>query len=111
MSRLTSLNLVVDEQKDPEKEILGVFKSWTIPVLKALGEKSPTRFNELKRKVRNISSTSLSERLSSLESRGIVQRVVIPDTPPRVEYSLTAKGLELHTIIVELGDWQSRWNS
>lgn len=109
MSRSVVLDLVVENEKDSEKEILNIFRAWTIPILKALGEKSPSRFNELKRKVRNVSSTSLSERLSGLEKEGILQRVVIPETPPRVEYSLTSKGMELYTIVVELDDWQKRW--
>lgn len=109
MSRSAVLDLVIENGRGSEKEILDLFRAWTIPVLKALGEKSPSRFNELKRKIKNVSSTSLSERLSSLEGEGILQRVVIPETPPRVEYSLTAKGMELYTIVVELGDWQKRW--
>ncbi|AKA48552.1 hypothetical protein IX51_04940 [uncultured archaeon] len=98
------------EKKSSEQKILHVFRTWTIPVVRALGEKSPSRFNELKRKIRGVSSTSLSERLSSLEKEGILQRVVVPDNPPSVEYSLTAKGMELHTILVELGDWAEKWN-
>ncbi len=109
MSRSTVLDLVRVEGKNSEKEILELFRTWTIPLVRALGEKSPSRFNQLKRKINGISSTSLSERLSSLEKGGVVQRVVIPDNPPSVEYSLTAKGMELHTILVELGDWAEKW--
>ncbi len=100
---------LVKVEKKSEKKILKTFRKWTVPVITALGRKSPKRFNELKREVKGVSSTSLSERLNSLETDGIVQRVVIPETPPRVEYSLTAKGLELNTILVELGDWTHRW--
>lgn len=109
LSRSAVLDLVVESKKDSEKEILNIFRAWTIPIIKALGEKSPSRFNELKRKVKNVSSTSLSERLSGLESEGILQRVVIPETPPRVEYSLTSKGMELYSIVLEIDDWQKRW--
>lgn len=35
----------------------------------------------------------LSERLQELEQEGVVERTVVPDTPVRVEYSLTRKGL------------------
>ncbi len=109
MSRSTVLDLVKVEKKS-EKEILRTFRKWTVPVVRTLGKKSPSRFNELKRSVKGISSTSLSERLSSLEREGILQRVVIPDNPPRVEYTLTSKGLELNSIILELDDWIHRWN-
>jgi DNA-binding HxlR family transcriptional regulator len=38
-----------------------------------------------------------------------VQRKVYPDSPPRVEYSLTKKGLELKEILGEFGEWAIRW--
>ncbi len=34
----------------------------------------------------------LSERLQELEEEGMVERTVVPETPVRVEYSLTKKG-------------------
>ncbi len=68
------------------------------------------RFNELKKRLGSISATSLTERLKELEQRGIVQRRVYPETPPRVEYSLTKKGRELHALLLQLADWVIRWN-
>lgn len=109
MSKSTTLDLVRIQKKKSGKETPEILRSWTMPVVRAIGQASPVRFNELKRRIKGISSTSLSERLSSLEESGIVQRVVIPETPPHVEYSLTAKGMELHTILVELSDWEDRW--
>jgi DNA-binding HxlR family transcriptional regulator len=86
-------------------------KVWTLPVIHSLGLKEPARFNELKRRTEGISATSLTERLSELERVGIVERKVFPDSPPRVEYSLTKKGWELHAILVEFGEWAIRWNN
>ena len=51
----------------------------------------------------------LSERLRSLEAEGLVERAVIPDTPVRVEYELTAKGRELQSALREIGSWAERW--
>lgn len=110
MSKSAVLDLVRVEEKKSKKKILNLFRAWSIPVVRALGKNSPSRFNQLKRQIKGISSTSLSERLSNLEEDGIVQRVVIPHNPPSVEYSLTSKGLELHTILVELGDWAEKWD-
>ncbi|MEM4311064.1 MAG: helix-turn-helix domain-containing protein [Nitrososphaerales archaeon] len=84
-------------------------KVWTIAIIHSLGIKEPVRFNELKRRINGISSTSLAERLKELEQRGIVERKVYPETPPRVEYSLTKKGWELYTIVHQLGEWVKRW--
>jgi len=84
-------------------------KVWTLPVIHSLGLKEPARFNELKRRTEGISATSLTERLSELERQGIVERKVFPDSPPRVEYSLTKKGWELHAILAEFADWAVKW--
>ena len=85
-------------------------KVWTLPVIHTLGLNQPSRFNELKRRIAGISATSLSERLTELEQRKIITRKVYPETPPRVEYSLTEKGWELHSILRELSDWVIKWN-
>ncbi|GAA4721993.1 winged helix-turn-helix transcriptional regulator [Brevibacillus fulvus] len=56
-----------------------------------------------------ISAKLLSERLKELEQENIVRRDVYPDTPVRIEYSLTAKGLALQTVIHEIEKWSSEW--
>jgi DNA-binding HxlR family transcriptional regulator len=84
-------------------------RTWTLPTIHSLGLKEPARFNELKKRIGGISATSLAERLTQLEKLGIVQRKVFPVTPPRVEYSLTVKGHELHQVLGELADWVNRW--
>jgi DNA-binding HxlR family transcriptional regulator len=49
--------------------------------------------------------------LQELESEGIVERTVIPDTPVRVEYSLTKKGKALADAVEAIGDWAHKWGS
>lgn len=85
-------------------------KTWTLPVIHALGLKQPARFNELKRRIQGISATSLAERLNELEQRKVIERKVYPETPPRVEYALTRKGLELHELLGKLGEWVRKWD-
>jgi DNA-binding HxlR family transcriptional regulator len=84
-------------------------KVWTLPVIHTIGVYQPVRFNELKRRIIGISATSLTERLSELEHRHIVARKVQPETPPRVEYSLTEKGWELHSILCQIAEWAVKW--
>lgn len=84
-------------------------RAWTLPVIHTLGLYQPSRFNELRRRILGISATSLTERLSELEQRGIVARKVYPETPPRVEYSLTEKGWELHSLLRQIAEWVVRW--
>lgn len=55
----------------------------------------PRRFSELKDDIGGISAKVLTEKLRRLESEGIVERKVVPTSPPTVEYFLTDVGLEL----------------
>lgn len=55
----------------------------------------PRRFNELKVDIPPVSSKVLSQRLSELQERGVINRHVKPTSPPSVEYELTALGEEL----------------
>jgi DNA-binding HxlR family transcriptional regulator len=57
------------------------------------------RFNEFAEAVAGISPRMLSERLRDLEAAGLVQRTVLPTSPPTVEYRLTARGRRLSPVI------------
>ena len=71
---------------------------WKIIILRDLltGTK---RYNELTRSVVGISAKVLTENLRELEKDGIVKRKVYPVVPPKVEYSLTDKGLDLKEVL------------
>jgi DNA-binding HxlR family transcriptional regulator len=101
---------VLDECKIVHGTWNNLTKVWTLPVIHSLGLKEPARFNELKRRTAGISATSLAERLTELERESIVQRKVFPDSPPRVEYSLTKQGWELHAILAEFASWAAKWS-
>lgn len=57
------------------------------------------RFNEFAQAVDGISPRMLAERLRDLESAGLVQRTVLPTSPPTVEYRLTERGRRLAPVI------------
>ena len=57
------------------------------------------RFNEFAGAVSGISPRMLSERLRDLEAAGLVERTVIPSSPPTVEYRLTPRGRRLAPLI------------
>jgi len=81
---------------------------WTGPVLQILLA-GPARFAQLRDSIPQISDRMLSERLHELEREGIVTRSVIPESPVRVEYSLTTKGRELQASLEAVGRWAERW--
>ena len=57
------------------------------------------RFNEFAGAVAGISPRMLSERLRDLEAARLIERKVIPSSPPKVEYRLTSRGRQLAPII------------
>jgi DNA-binding HxlR family transcriptional regulator len=57
------------------------------------------RFNEFAEAVAGISPRMLSERLRDLEQAGLIERTVLPTSPPTVEYRLTTRGRRLAPVI------------
>ena len=69
------------------------------------------RYNAIRATIPEISDRMLSERLRALEAEGVVTRIVVPESPVRVEYELTAKGRALQESIDAIGKWATRWIS
>ena len=63
------------------------------------------RFNELKRTIPRITQRMLTTQLRELERDKLLTRKVYAEVPPRVEYSLTARGESLKPVLVELLKW------
>ncbi|WP_163323352.1 winged helix-turn-helix transcriptional regulator [Draconibacterium mangrovi] len=57
------------------------------------------RYSELVKLLDDISERMLTKQLKELESDGLITRTVFPEVPPRVEYSLTELGKEIHPIL------------
>jgi len=69
------------------------------------------RYNAIRATIPEISDRMLSERLRALEAEGVVTRIVVPESPVRVEFELTAKGRALQESIDAIGKWATRWIS
>lgn len=87
-------------------ELLG--RRWTGAIMVLL-LRGCNRFTEISASIPEMSDRMLSERLKELESEGIVQRIVIPETPVRVEYRLTDKGRALQTAVSAITEWAESW--
>src|SRR4029079_927861 len=87
-------------------ELVG--RRWTGAIIYVL-LRARCRFATLREAIPDITDRMLSERLQELEQEGIVARTVVPDTPVRVEYSLTDKGRALVRTFDALSQWADRW--
>jgi DNA-binding HxlR family transcriptional regulator len=88
--------------------ILG--QKWVMRIIRALGE-GTQRFCELQDALGGANSATLSQRLKLLEDEGLIDRRLVSSVPPWVEYSLTAKGVDLRQAIVGIDVWADRWAS
>jgi DNA-binding HxlR family transcriptional regulator len=98
-----------DERRDAvsaSADIIGA--KWTALLIYDLAD-GPRRFRELEHSCAGISSRTLAERLRALEQAGVVRRHSYPESPPRVEYELTAKGRDLLPIIDAMTAFGRQW--
>ncbi len=92
----------------PVRNVLSrVGDKWSMLILFTLESHPTIRFKELQRNIPDISQKILTATLKILEADGLIKREVFPEVPPRVEYSLTAKGLSLLPLIDNLLTWAS----
>jgi DNA-binding HxlR family transcriptional regulator len=87
-------------------EILG--KRWNGLIIKVLME-GPKRFSDVASQIPNMSDRMLGERFKELETLGIINRMVYPDIPVRIEYQLTEKGKALDSALNEIQNWANEW--
>jgi len=57
------------------------------------------RYGELVKLLTDISERMLTKQLKELEADGLINRTVFPEVPPRVEYSLTELGKQIHPVL------------
>jgi DNA-binding HxlR family transcriptional regulator len=79
---------------------------WTVTIIYQLHRaNAPIRFRQLQRQVGPITQKELTKRLRELERSGLVERTVVAEVPPRVEYRLTGLGATLIPALAGLHQW------
>src|SRR3954467_7679798 len=86
-------------------ELLG--ERWAMLVLRELAY-GARRFSELKADLQGISANVLTQRLTELETRGLVRKVKLPPPASVQVYEATEWGLEAVPVIASLGKWAAR---
>jgi DNA-binding HxlR family transcriptional regulator len=72
---------------------------------------NPVRHKQFRQALKGFSTRTLSIRLKELEKSGILERQRYNEIPPRVEYTLTAKGQELVESVVGILQWMRKWGN
>lgn len=72
--------------------------TWKMPILWRLKEKT-MRYGELKKDIPHITHKMLTSQLRELEEEGFILRKVFAVVPPKVEYSITERGMRAIPVI------------
>lgn len=81
---------------------------WKIIILWHLLD-NKKRFSELNRLMPNITQKMLTTQLRELEEKGLINRYVYPQVPPKVEYSLTEQGYSLKSLLNDMCSWSTSY--
>lgn len=93
-----------------EVTLLIISNKWRVLILRELFIKK-RRFSELQKNLIGITQKVLTQNLRDLEKKGIVNRKVYPEVPPKVEYSLTELGYELKNILEEMYNFGEKFKN
>ena len=82
---------------------------WSMYILYLLSN-GAVRFNELQRQMPdNMTHTTLSRQLKTLENDGLIIRKEYNQIPPKVEYSLSDIGKKFNPVLAALADWGGKY--
>ncbi len=100
-------NRVAETPCSIARTVAVVGDTWTLLVLREafMGVR---RFDVMQRDL-GIARNVLADRLHALVGHGILERVQYQERPPRHEYKLTQKGLDLYPTLVSLMQWGDKY--
>jgi DNA-binding HxlR family transcriptional regulator len=83
-------------------------KKWGLLIINEIGNHGKLRYNELLSELKGISPSTLASMLKEFEKEELIRKEVFREIPPRVEYSLSARGKELREAIIPLIKWATK---
>lgn len=93
-----------------ETTLMLIGDKWKVLILRDLMD-GTKRFGELRRSIGTVSQKVLTAQLRDMEQKGLVNRKVYAEVPPRVEYTLTETGYSLKNILDAMKDWGEEYKN
>lgn len=101
-------NGIIDPSVCPISYTLSIVGGkWRWVLMWILYSKGTQRYGEIRKLIPNITHKILIQHLKELETNGLILRKEYSQVPPKVEYSLTAKGKTLIPILQYMSEWGS----
>ena len=113
-NRWKEVNAACEALSEAEEELTRVMvmrlaDKWSLWAMAVLAEEEgPLRFTRLMERVEGVSQKSLTKTLRGLERDGLITRQIFAEVPPRVEYTISALGLELLAHVEPLWNWVAK---
>ncbi|MCD7949220.1 MAG: helix-turn-helix transcriptional regulator [Erysipelotrichaceae bacterium] len=82
---------------------------WNSRIICVLANKGNLRYSQIRTEMGNITDAVLSTTLKDLISNDLIYRQSYDEIPPRVEYSLTDKGLSVVPILQSICQWSGQF--
>jgi DNA-binding HxlR family transcriptional regulator len=93
----------------PISTALDIFgDKWTLLVIRDLLFKEKNTYGQFLESEEKIATNILADRLILLESTGLISKRKHPDSKAKVLYQLTAKGIDLIPVLVEIITWSEK---
>lgn len=83
---------------------------WKSRIICVLAEKRTLRYSSIRKEMTNITDAVLAVTLKELIADEIIIRQSFDEIPPRVEYSLTAKGQSVIPILQSICKWSGAYH-
>ena len=84
-------------------------KKFTIHILRNITMLGQTRFSQFLESIEGINPKTLSVRLREMEKNNLISRKIYPDTPIRIEYTITEKGKALKPIVEQMAAFSMKY--
>lgn len=84
-------------------------KKFTVHILRNIVMLKQTRFNQFLESIEGINPKTLSVRLREMEKSGLISRKIYPETPIRIEYTVTEKGSALTPILEQMAAFSLKY--
>ena len=84
-------------------------KKFTVLILRNMIYRNQTRFNKLLDSIEEINAKTLSLRLKEMEKNGLIERKVYDESPVRIEYYMTEKGMALAPVLEQMSAFSMKY--
>lgn len=94
----------------PLSQSLDIFgDKWSLLIIRDLMFGNKCTYNDFLKSEEGIATNILASRLKGLEENGIIEKTAHPDSKAKNLYRLTAKGIDLLPVIMEVYIWSDKY--